>query len=424
MKKERSLIYLGFLLLLVFVGISVFTFYQSNKYIEKGYLDSEGSAAENFAVLTASNIHLTDEEVETLKSYSYEEMQHSVENEALYNMMDNDSFASKVDYAYVMVHLDPNEVKYKVTEENKDRFNAKIGTNLDIMWLLDVNVDPENQNEEDHQDELERYSYYIKEDAVILGEAPSYTFNASEWGDHICGYSPLYSEEGTYIGAVGVELRTHDYNQYRNGAMWAMGILLLVSTFTLLALFIFLYFKYKKLQYDKIYTDSLTALYNRSYYNNQFIKRMNNSRENEPFFALMIADIDFFKKVNDTFGHEVGDEVLMEMGLLLTEVFGRTCVIRFGGEEFVIGLWVDNTELIRKQLDFLFEKIAGRKFSKQQIDISISLGCSYYETDDLTGWLTSGMLKAADYNLYEVKENGRKDYRIVRYNENEKYQKK
>jgi diguanylate cyclase (GGDEF)-like protein len=417
-KTHKNILYLGFLLLLVFIGISVLTFLYSSNMIQNGYLASEGNAAEDFAVLTASNIHLSDAQVTALKQFDYRRLLASEENESLRQMMDNDNFISRVDYAYVMVHLPKDEVKYKVTEENKALFDAPVGTKLDIMWLLDVNVGEtaaQTASSGSEMDELQRYSYYIEEDAQIFGESPTYIFNKSEWGDHICGYAPLYSTEGTYIGVVGVELQTTDYDSYHKSAMYAMGILLAVSTLSLTLLFIFLYSKYNKLQYEKIYTDSLTHIYNRSYYNNQFTKRMNGLHVKDHCFALMIADIDWFKKINDTFGHETGDQVLIELCQILLSIFGKAHVVRFGGEEFVVGIWLEDDKDIRGLLNRLYQQIRDTKFSEKQITLSISLGCSFCYPNDLNGWLLSGMLKSADSNLYTAKASGRKQYRITKF---------
>lgn len=131
-------------------------------------------------------------------------------------MMDNDNFANKVDYAYVMIHLPKEEVTYYVDAGNQDRYDAPAGTPLDIMWLLDVTVNEDAADS--YTDELTRYSYYIEEDASILGSEPTYLFQSSEWGDHICGYAPLYSTSGAYIGAVGVELQMNDFDTYRTHA--------------------------------------------------------------------------------------------------------------------------------------------------------------------------------------------------------------
>lgn len=428
MKKEKGIVFIGSLLLVAFVVIAVLTFRQSNRMIEDGYLASEGNAAQNFAVLTASNIHLSNEQVQNLKGLSYTDLQGSAENQALENMMSNSSFTRKVDYAYVMMHLPEEEVKYQVTEENKALFDAELGTPLDIMWLLDVTVSEEEQAEMESgevaaNEDVQRYSYYIEEDQIIFGEAPTYIYNSSEWGDHICGYAPLFSNEGDYIGVVGVELQTKDYDSYRKKAMGALAMLLFISTITLTLLFVFIYSKYRKLQYEKIYTDSLTRIYNRSYYNNRFVRHLNQTKKHGHCVALMIADIDWFKKVNDTFGHEVGDQVLIETSQILLETFGKENVVRFGGEEFVAAFWVKNEYYLREKFDQLFARIASTKFCTQQIDMSISLGCSYLYCNDVTGWVLSGMLKAADYNLYEAKENGRKQYRIVQFDSEKSYEK-
>ena len=424
MKKGRNIVLVGCMLLLIFAGVSVFTFWRSNRLIEQGYLKAEGSAAENFALLAASNLHFTDADVERLKSLSYSELLESPENETLRQMMDNENFTNKVDYAYLMVHLPEEEVRFYVSEENQTLFGAAVGTPLDIMWLLDVNVSASAEETFDAfydtpEGDISRYSCYVPIDDKIFNEAPTYIFNASSWGDHICGYAPLYTEEGNYVGVVGIELQTGDYNKYRNTAMVAMGALLGISTMTLFLGCVILYLNHRKQQMDKFYTDPLTGVCNRSYYNDQFIKYLNGKRGRDTKFALMIADIDWFKKVNDTFGHEVGDMVLIEMSGLLRDAFGKAHVVRFGGEEFVIGLWYKNEEELKGKLDALYETIRSRTFTGQEIGVTLSLGCSYCEADGVHGWLLSGMLRMADGLLYEAKENGRTHNRMAEFTEGE-----
>lgn len=421
MGKQKGFVCIGVLLLL-FVVASIFTFHRSKTLIEQGYFAAEGVNAKNFAALVSANISLTDKQVDTLKGYTYNELLNSTENKALRSMMDNDSFSQKVAYAYIMVHLRDNEVKYSVTADNGNRFDAPVGTPLDIMWLLDVNVTEDEEKQALEADEWKRYSYYIEKDASIFGRTPTYLFNSSEWGDHICGYAPFYSAEGRYVGVVGIELQTNDYDAYCGQAVLALGIVMAVSLVMLSVLFAYIYFRYRRLQFDKIYVDSLVRIYNRSYYNNQFIKRMNISRSDRKF-ALMIADVDWFKAVNDTFGHEIGDQALIELGEILVDIFGKQHVVRFGGEEFVAGLWIDNEAELLKTLDSLYTRVDSHRFSSQEITLSISLGCSFYETQELNGWLMSGMLRAADCKLYEAKSLGRKCYLVEQYDATKEYRK-
>ena len=110
MKKKRIII-VTMALLMAFIGISFFTFYESNQWIEDGFLQSEGTATQNFAALVAANIQLSDNQVENLKEMSYNEVLKSKENKQLQELIENEYFTNKVKYAYIMVPLKKNEVK-------------------------------------------------------------------------------------------------------------------------------------------------------------------------------------------------------------------------------------------------------------------------------------------------------------------------
>lgn len=153
--------------------------------------------------------------------------------------------------------------------------------------------------------------------------------------------------------------------------------------------------------------DGLTGLYLRRY----FISRLNNelllaSRYNTVFSLIMI-DIDFFKKINDTYGHIVGDFVLKELAkLLLQEVKEQGLCARWGGEEFLVFVpyqtqqqVVELAERIRKNVEdynFLFQD--------KTIKLTISCGISFYpqEGKDITT-----LIEEADKKLYKAKQSGR-----------------
>jgi len=153
--------------------------------------------------------------------------------------------------------------------------------------------------------------------------------------------------------------------------------------------------------------DGLTGLYLRRY----FISWLNNelllaSRYNTVFSLIMI-DIDFFKKINDTYGHIVGDFVLKELAkLLLQEVKEQGLCARWGGEEFLVFVpyqthqqVVELAERIRKNVEdynFLFQD--------KTIKLTISCGVSFYpqEGKDITT-----LIEEADKKLYKAKQSGR-----------------
>lgn len=150
-------------------------------------------------------------------------------------------------------------------------------------------------------------------------------------------------------------------------------------------------------------TDSLTGLYNRRYLSASIDEEMRRAYETGSQLTLCILDIDHFKKVNDTYGHEYGDEVLfniaqiMKAGLTNEEIFGR-----YGGEEFVI-LFPEKTPaqafpIVQTLANHIREH--GWPHGKP---VTISGGLSAY----VHGISYSNFVEAADKNLYRAKRGGR-----------------
>lgn len=119
--------------------------------------------------------------------------------------------------------------------------------------------------------------------------------------------------------------------------------------------------------------------------------------------SLIILDIDYFKSVNDTFGHQVGDSVLIEMSNILQENLRNTDLLgRWGGEEFLIicpHTDINGTKELAEHLRLKIEKydfkVIGHKTS--------SFGVTSFKAGDTI----ESLLKRADDNLYKAKENGR-----------------
>ena len=164
----------------------------------------------------------------------------------------------------------------------------------------------------------------------------------------------------------------------------------------------------KNLELENLAThDELTKLFNRRYFNVKL--REYSLLAKRLFYPLtcIMADIDFFKKCNDTYGHQAGDKVLQDFAGILDSSTRRTDVCsRYGGEEFV--LLLPNTPL--KNGIKLAEKIRKR-IEKQKIkyeDITIKITASFgVASGDLEGELGETLVKMADDSLYQAKQNGR-----------------
>jgi len=157
--------------------------------------------------------------------------------------------------------------------------------------------------------------------------------------------------------------------------------------------------------------DVLTGLANRmsmnEAINRQLLKHQHNNHrrraEMEQFPALCMLDIDFFKRVNDDFGHLYGDEVLLLFSRLMRECFrDMDQLFRYGGEEFMVILNCFNDEDTFKVLNRFREKVANYDFP-QVGKVTVSIGFSRFEAVALPNEIVEG----ADKALYFAKEHGR-----------------
>lgn len=154
-----------------------------------------------------------------------------------------------------------------------------------------------------------------------------------------------------------------------------------------------------------IVKDSLTDLYNRRYCN-QNLKNISEQyiKTGEPY-TLAIADIDFFKKVNDTYGHTAGDEVLVSVAQIMKKsMAGKGFAARWGGEEFLLVYTGCDMETTLTYLEMLVEAIREMcvEYDDKVIKITISIGVATGNGDSV-----DKVLCTADNRLYHAKKEGR-----------------
>ena len=151
-------------------------------------------------------------------------------------------------------------------------------------------------------------------------------------------------------------------------------------------------------------TDFLTSLYNRRYFFSQLEKILNQSnRKNDPHYGLIAIDIDKFKNINDSYGHDVGDLVLTEFSHMLKQNTRNIDIsARIGGEEFASLINCSKNDLLQIA-ENLRQKTSELTFPDLNISITASFGLAFIrEKDDI-----SSFIKRADNNLYKAKNTGR-----------------
>ncbi len=208
------------------------------------------------------------------------------------------------------------------------------------------------------------------------------------------------------------------------GMFWALALILysvlnehshVVLSLFLASAILILIVTVVEITYTMAFRDELTALPGRRALNQALLQL--GSR-----YTIAMIDVDHFKKFNDTYGHDIGDEVLKMVASQLTRVSGGGKSFRYGGEEFTILFPGKSSEAAHPHLERLRESIASTPFtvrgperarkkptestrgSKREVRISVSIGAAERQADNSTA---QEVIKAADKALYRAKKTGR-----------------
>lgn len=290
----------------------------------------------------------------------------------------------------------------------------------------------------------------ISQDVLLLGRPHFYTNTTINDTQYFAYYTPLRNENGNIIGMVYVGKPCTEVNTAVFHAVFPILIIvlcgviivsLIVSSHTqkiLIALQKIRTFLSKvstgnlweeldasvlqrhdelsDMGYSALYMqrslrnlveqDTLTELNNRRFADKRLKQTQMQANIHGTHFVVAIGDIDFFKSVNDTFGHECGDLVLKQVAAVLKRhMVGKGFVARWGGEEFLF--LYDNTDLeaARKEAEVLLDQIRALSISYENQDIHVTMTFGLAEGGVQTN--IKDLLQKADANLYQGKESGR-----------------
>ena len=155
-------------------------------------------------------------------------------------------------------------------------------------------------------------------------------------------------------------------------------------------------------------TDSLTGLYNRRYMSSHLNAMLQRAKMDYKPVCLMIMDIDFFKPVNDTHGHDVGDDVIKEFASRIgMSIRGIDLACRYGGEEFVVVMPDTDLSMASTVAERLRRQMADKPFAVSNKGLELDLTCSIGVTVSQEQEEADSLLKRADEALYKAKRDGR-----------------
>ena len=200
--------------------------------------------------------------------------------------------------------------------------------------------------------------------------------------------------------------------------LWIPVVIPIISIFMAFALSFLAKYLIKSRDFEHQYKlatiDGLTELYNHRYFQDALRNQIELAKRYNQSFSLIIIDIDFFKKFNDTYGHQAGDAVLRQVAQTLKKNSRTTdFVCRYGGEEMSIILPNTNAEEALFNANRIRKSIEEKDFHLNATDmgkVTISLGVSTYPTN---GETAQELIEWADKGLYYAKEHGRNQVGVI-----------
>ncbi len=149
--------------------------------------------------------------------------------------------------------------------------------------------------------------------------------------------------------------------------------------------------------------DGLTGLYNHSYMHERLSSEISRAARHDDELSVVMFDIDYFKQVNDSWGHLVGDAVLRRVAKLMGEHIRQEDILgRYGGEEFLLILPQTNLDEAIVTADKIRQEVADMEWSEHSINITVSAGVVAWKNED-----EPNLVEVADERLYAAKRGGR-----------------
>ena len=250
--------------------------------------------------------------------------------------------------------------------------------------------------------------YPIKEDETLIGRSDDCDIECDDpltsrqhahllHGDNSVTVTDLESTNGTFVNFKRI-----DKTILHNGDKLSIGQTI---------------FKYldsdtiETTYHDELYNlaamDGLTQIFNRKKFGELLDKAITGARKGDDKLCMFMMDIDFFKKINDTFGHQAGDYALRTVSALIKQVIRREDIFaRYGGEEFcllLVNQTLEQSRMVAEKIRHTIETF-GFNFEGHDFSLTLSIGIANFNAamDN-----ADQLIKIADGKLYEAKESGR-----------------
>ena len=224
-----------------------------------------------------------------------------------------------------------------------------------------------------------------------------------KWGQLLSAHAPIFDEKNEVVGIVGVDIDISKLYHYMN----YLQIVLLIVYVAIIGTVLWVLNKYSGMFLEPLFKDKLTGAYTKRYSESLIQEEIAVAVKSHKNLALMMLDLDHFKKINDTYGHNFGDKVLSSTSdAIKLSLRARDYFIRYGGEEFIVLIAgvveeraLDIAERIRRSVE------ANEIFNEEKdliVKMTISIGVANLKDTAISA---QELTEQADKALYIAKEN-------------------
>ena len=408
----------------LYIAIGIYSIISVTNRISQEYFDTLGYKAVDIAKIVSNRFYITNHEITELMSLDFRDLLEHPANKRFNELFKGGEFSNNFRFAYILTGLKPEQIKYYVTDDNAEHFDAAPGTPLDMLWLVDAVIN-QGEYEEDYYDDINRYSYMRENDLAAYKERKqTFIVTRDEYGNAITGYVPIYTVENEFAGMLGIDISFDKFEKYVKSARLSFILIFLLPTLLLTLVFMLVLLRNIRNSRIEASTDPLTSLYNRRFLKNTLPSIIEKHFTEQHNLSVIMLDIDFFKNYNDNYGHQMGDKVLIEISKAISSALRRELdvVCRYGGEEIIVIL--KNTKLhcaviVAKRIKNAIDRLCiEHKYSAVSDHVTISQGI--YSAIPLKPGIKTEeqFINYADMALYEAKKSGRNKYMVYGNNAN------
>ena len=222
-----------------------------------------------------------------------------------------------------------------------------------------------------------------------------------KWGELLGAFAPILDRDGEVLGIVGVDMDgSHVYKHLKRLNRALLIIYVFIIGMTLISLL-----KFSNIILDPLLKDKLTGAYSKRYFDNFLHKEIAHSVRQRKDLALLMLDLDHFKRINDTYGHVFGDKVLSSIsGTIRKSIRPQDYFIRYGGEEFAVIIANSDMEQVIEIAERIRKSVENTPISNEEqnilVTITISIGISSFNNLSLNA---KELVESADKALYTAK---------------------